>query len=380
MEFRNLKKQYEVLRQKIDKNIFSVCENANFISGDEVKQLEKELADYVGMKHCISCANGTDALSLALMAFEIGEGDCVFIPDFTFFATAETVSFEGAVPIFVDVDRDTFNLCPKSLEAAIEATIKNTSLTPKAIIPVDLFGLCADYSSISKIAKKYNLKIIEDAAQGFGGSINGKIACSFGDIAATSFFPAKPLGCYGDGGAIFTDDDEIASRIRSLAVHGKSVYDKYENLLIGINSRLDTLQAAILLPKLEALKAYELIDVNKSADYYTQNLKGIVKTPVTPDGYYSSWAQYTLALKNEEERNALQGFLKGKNIPTMVYYPRTMSEQSAMAKELIHQPFECSVAKNLCKTSLSLPIGPYITAEEQDEVIKALKEFFKTRN
>lgn len=377
MEFRNLKKQYEVLKPQIDKSIVSVCEQANFVSGSEVKALEKELAEYVNAKHCISCANGTDALSLALMAMDIGKGDCVFVPDFTFFATAETVSFEGAVPIFVDSDKDTFNLSPISLEDAIKSTLENTKLIPRAIIPVDLFGLCADYTEISKIAKKYNLAIIEDAAQGFGGRSNSKVAGSFGDISTTSFFPAKPLGCYGDGGAIFTDSDEYDKLLRSYAVHGKSPTDKYENLKIGINSRLDTIQGAILLQKLVAFKEFELDFVNSAAERYTTALKEIVKTPVVPDGFYSSWAQYTLQLENKEQRDSLKAFLQEKNIPTVVYYPRTMSEQLAMEKELPFQPFECTVAKTLCKTSLSLPIGPYITPEEQAQVITAIKEFFK---
>ncbi|MEG3029703.1 MAG: DegT/DnrJ/EryC1/StrS family aminotransferase [Oscillospiraceae bacterium] len=379
MEFRNLKKQYEVLKKEIDGSVQKVCANSNFISGAEVKELESELAQYVGTRHCITCANGTDALTLALMTLGIGEGDCVFVPDFTFFATAETVSFEGAVPIFVDVDYETFNICPKSLEKAIEETLKNTQLKPRAIITVDLFGLPADYAAIKEIADRYSLKLVEDGAQGFGGNIKGKNVCSFADIATTSFFPAKPLGCYGDGGAIFTDGDEQEELIRSYAVHGKNSEDKYNNIRIGMNSRLDTIQAAVLLAKFKAFKEHELEDVNRAAQYYTRELFDRVKTPTIPQGFYSSWAQYTIKLEGEAQRNELMEFLKAKDIPTMVYYPRTMSEQGALAQYLGYQPFECAVAKKLCRVCVSLPIGPYITKPEQDRVIDAIKEFLSLR-
>ncbi|MBR2504215.1 MAG: DegT/DnrJ/EryC1/StrS family aminotransferase, partial [Oscillospiraceae bacterium] len=285
MEFRNLKKQYEVLKAEIDSGITEVCTNANFISGAKVRQLEKELAEYVGVKHCVTCANGTDALTLALMVLGVGEGDCVFVPDFTFFSTAETVAYEGATPIFIDVDPDTFNMNPDSLKKAVEYIKNEGKLNAKAVITVDLFGLPADYDAITEIAEEYNLFIIEDSAQGFGGNIRGRMACSFAHIATTSFFPAKPLGCYGDGGAVFTDNDDYAALLRSYTVHGKNADDKYDNIRIGMNSRLDTIQAAVLLPKLHAFADYELDDVNAAAEYYTENLKGIVKTPQVPEGY-----------------------------------------------------------------------------------------------
>ena len=239
MEFRDLKKQYSVLKNEIDAAISEVISKANFISGNQVEELEKELAEYVGVKHCVTCANGTDALSIALMAWDVKEGDCVFVPDFTFFASGEVVSYAGATPIFVDVDIKTFNIDPQKLENAIQKVISLGTLNPKAIIAVDLFGRPADYETIRKIADKYNLKVLEDAAQGFGGEISGRRACSFGDISTTSFFPAKPLGCYGDGGAIFTNDDDVAKYIRSICVHGKGE-SKYDNVRIGCNSRLDT--------------------------------------------------------------------------------------------------------------------------------------------
>ena len=257
MQFRDLKKQYEVLKSEIDADIAEVIESSKFISGPKVQELEKALANYTGRKHCISCANGTDALELSLLAWGIGKGDAVFVPSFTFMSTAEVVATVGAVPVWVDIDLGTFNMSPVELEKAIQKTLSEGALTPKVIIPVDLFGLPADFSRILPIAEKYGLKVLEDGAQGFGGEIQGKKACSFGDASTTSFFPAKPLGCYGDGGAVFTDDDEMAVLLRSIAVHGKG-REKYENIRLGRNSRLDSIQAAVLLPKLIAFEKYPL--------------------------------------------------------------------------------------------------------------------------
>ncbi len=267
MQFRDLKQQYKVLKKDIDVAMIEVATNCNFINGQQVKDLEKELADYVGAKHCITCGNGTDALTMAMMAWGIKEGDAVFVPDFTFFSSGEIVSHAGATPIFVDVDIDTYNISAKSLEDAIKRVIAEGKLKPKAVVAVDLFGLPADFENIRKIADKYDLLVLEDGAQGFGGNINGKRACSFGDISTTSFFPAKPLGCYGDGGAVFTDDDDIANLLESIRVHGKGEM-KYDNVRIGLNSRLDTMQAAILSVKLRAFKDYELADINEVANKY----------------------------------------------------------------------------------------------------------------
>jgi dTDP-4-amino-4,6-dideoxygalactose transaminase len=261
------------------------------------------------------------------------------------------------------------------LEVAIEKTIKEGKLLPKVIITVDLFGLPANYPEIRKVADKYNLLILEDGAQGFGGSINGKMACSFGDISTTSFFPAKPLGCYGDGGAVFTDNDEWAEIINSLKVHGKGSF-KYDNVRIGMNSRLDTLQAAILKVKFDAFKNYEVEDVNKAAKLYTENLKEIVKTPIIPEGYYSSWAQYTITLKNREQRDGLQSYLKEQGIPSMVYYPKPMHGQTAY-KNLGYDKGSLPVTENLCETVLSLPLHPYIKEDEIDKVVNAIKDFVK---
>ena len=267
MEFRDLKQQYHTYEQDINDAIRRVLNRGIFIGGEEVEEFEKQLAAYVGVKHCISCANGTEAMTLVLMAWNIGPGDAVFVPDFTFFSTAEVVAFLGATPIFVDVNWDTYNMDHQRLNEAIEKVIQEGVLKPKAVIPVDLFGLPADHDAISRIATKYDLKVLEDAAQGFGGRIGKRRAGSFGDAATTSFFPAKPLGCYGDGGAILTCDDQLAHLLGSLKVHGKGD-DKYDNVRIGVNSRLDTIQAAVLQVKLAAFANHELEAVNKVAEWY----------------------------------------------------------------------------------------------------------------
>lgn len=353
MQFRDLKEQYHTLKDDIDAAMIKVATDSNFISGQQVTELENELAEYVGVKHCITCANGTDALTMMMMAWDIKEGDAVFVPDFTFFASGEIVSFEGATPVFYDVRKDTFNADVISLEKAIQAVIEEGKLCPKAIIAVDLFGQPADYPEIERLAKKYNLLVLEDGAQGFGGAIGGRKACSFGDAATTSFFPAKPLGCYGDGGAIFTNDDKVAEYLRSIRVHGKGSY-KYDNVRIGWNSRLDTIQAAILQVKLKAFKEYEVDAVNRAAEQYTELLKDVVETPIVQEGMYSSWAQYTIQLKSEEERDGLQSWLKEQGIPTMVYYPKPMHNQKAFEK--VKEYVKCSVTEKLCTTVLALSL------------------------
>lgn len=373
MEFRDLKTQYQTYKDEIDTAIQKVISNANFIGGNEVKELELQLSKYTGAKHTITCANGTEALSLVLMAWGIKEGDAVFLPDFTFFSTGEVVSFVGATPIFVDVDRNTFNIDTKKLEQAIIKTMEEGKLSPKVIIPVDLFGLPANYPEILKIAQKYNLLVLEDGAQGFGGSIDGKRACSFGDAATTSFFPAKPLGGYGDGGAIFTDDDNLAELLQSLKVHGKGS-NKYDNVRIGVNSRLDTIQAAILQVKLKAFDKHEVTDVNRVASHYNERLKDVVEIPYIPEGYVSSFAQYTIKLKNKTERDNLQNKLKEENIPSMVYYVKPMHKQEAFENlEYIEEDF--IVTNELCDTVLSLPMHPYLSEAEVDQVCKVIIEF-----
>lgn len=373
MQFRDLKKQYEVLKPEIDKGIEDVISSSAFILGKPVQELEEKLAEYVGKKHCIGVGNGTDALVLSLRAYNVGSGDAVFVPDFTYIASASCVALVGATPVFADINLNTFNLSPLSLEDAIKRTIAEGKLNPKAIIPVDLFGLPANFEAIKKIAEKYGLLIIEDAAQGFGGSINGKLACSFGDISATSFFPAKPLGCYGDGGAIFTDDDEIDRRLRSLRAGGKSPEDKYDNREIGYNSRLDTLQAAILLPKFKAFKEYELAAVNKAAEMYTERLRGKVDTPYIPEGYISSWAQYTVRFDSKEERDAAQAKLKDNGIPSMIYYPRGMHQQQVFKDMKLDADLFPNTTK-ATQTVLSLPMHPYLTEEDIDNITSKIQK------
>lgn len=378
MQFRDLKTQYQTMKAQVDQAVLDVMAASSFISGPQVNELEMKLAQYVGVKHCITCANGTDALTLALMAWNIGPGDAVFVPDFTFFASGEAAAYEGAVPVFVDVEEDTFNLSPDSLEKTIKAVLAEGNLNPRAIIAVDLFGQPADYIKIKEIAGRYGLYLLEDGAQGFGGSIriNGteQRACSFGDISTTSFFPAKPLGCYGDGGAVFTDNDEWAEIIRSLGIHGKGK-DKYDNVRIGINSRLDTIQAAVLQVKLKAFTEYELEAVNRSAQCYEKELGDLVKIPYVPEGYYSSWAQYSVLLKEHKERDELKSFLLKRNIPSMIYYPKPMHRQTAFCADK-YRYTELPVSQDVCTRVLALPIHPYLGTEEQSLIIDAVREFY----
>jgi dTDP-4-amino-4,6-dideoxygalactose transaminase len=362
MEFRDLKAQYKKYKSRIDESVLKVFTDTNFISGIQVSSLEKRLAEYVGVKHCISCANGTDALSLVLTAWGIGKGDAVFVPDFTYFATAEVVSYAGATPIFVDVNIDTFNMDTEDLKFKITDVINKGELKPKVIMPVDLFGLLADYEKIEKIASKFNLLILEDAAQGFGASHNDKKACSYGHAATTSFFPAKPLGCYGDGGAIFTNDDELAKLLESLRVHGKGK-DKYDNIRIGVNSRLDTVQAAILDVKLDAFITHELDDVNKVHKLYNKYLSKIVKVPVIPKNHVSSFAQYTIILKSKKVRDGLKEYLEKHDIPSIIYYNKPMHKQLAF-KDLNVDSTKLKTSLFLSDTVLSLPMHPYLTEEE----------------
>ncbi len=371
MEFRDLKAQYKRHKSEIDPAIQEVLRGTHFIGGKEVKTLENRLSEYVGVKHCISCANGTEAMTLIMMAWGIKEGDAVFVPDFTFFSTAEVVAFRGARPVFVDVDRNTFNIDTLKLEKAVLKVLEEGKLVPRAIIPVDLFGLPADHYEIARIAQKYDLLILEDGAQGFGGSINGRKACSFGHAATTSFFPAKPLGCYGDGGAIFTDDDDLSELLNSYKVHGKGS-NKYDNVRIGVNSRLDTIQAAILNVKLTAFIEHELEDVNRIYELYNRGLDGMVATPKIPEGYVSSFAQYTIRLKSKEQRDGVQVELKEKGIPSMVYYVKPMHRQEAFS-ELAYTDEDFDVTNKLCDTVLSLPMHPYLSEEDVRKVVGVLE-------
>ncbi len=379
MEFRDLKKQYQVLKTDIDNAMQKVAAAGNYIMGGPVIELEEQLADYVGVKHCITCANGTDALTLALKTLGIGKGDAVFVPDFTFFASAEVVALEGATPVFVDVNPHTFNIDVISLKEAIDAIENEGILKMKAIIAVDLFGLPADFTAVKKIAKQHGLYVIEDGAQGFGGRMTEGIACSLGDISTTSFFPAKPLGCYGDGGAVFTNNDEWADMIRSLRIHGKGS-NKYDNVRIGMNSRLDTVQAAILQVKLNAFKEHELESVNHAAAQYTKLIKqtigDAVSTPNIPEGYMSSWAQYTLQLTDASQRMGIQTHMKETGIPTMIYYPTPMSMQTAFSS--VHSYVDTPNAQKLSQCVLSLPMHPYLTDEDIQMIVDALVANIKT--
>lgn len=389
IEFRDLKRQYSNIKDEIDGRIFSIITNSHFISGPEVKELENQLAEYVDRKHCITCANGTDAISIALMAAGIGHGDAVFVPDFTFFSSGECPATCGATPIFVDVKDDSYNICPNSLRTAVEKVVAEGKMTPKAVVAVDLFGQPFDYEAIMAICKEYNLILLEDAAQGFGGEYllsSGKKlrAGKLGLISTTSFFPAKPLGCYGDGGAIFTDDDNLALLCRSIAIHGKDMQhpddpsSKYNNVRLGMNSRLDTLQAGVLLAKFPMFKDFELDAVNRVANMYADKLGDLkeIVLPILGEKYYSSWAQYTIQLSKGVDRATVQQGLKTAGIPTNIYYVRPMHKQGAF-KETVSADSYCPNTEKLCDTVLCLPIHPYLKEDEIDYICSQLKELVK---
>ena len=375
MQFRDLKTQYTVLKDEMDKAILEVVASSAYVMGPKIKEMETAFAEYVGVKHCVACNSGTDALLLALKAWDVKPGDAVFVPSFTFFASAEVIAMQGATPVFVDVDKDTFNIDVTDLERKIEQTLKAGKLTPRVVIAVDLFGLPANFAAIRKVTDKYGLYVLEDGAQGFGGRIGDRKACTFGDISTTSFFPAKPVGCYGDGGAVFTDNDEWAELMESYHIHGKGS-DRYDNIRIGMNSRMDSIQAAILIVKLKAFAEHELVDVNKVAARYTELLHDVVKTPIVPQGFYSSWAQYTLQLESKEQRAGLQAALKALDIPTAIYYPIPMHRQTAF-NYLNPDDNRCPVSDQLADTVISLPIHPYLSNADQDMICDAVRSFLK---
>ena len=397
MQFIDLNIQYQRLKPAIEARFAEVMRHGVFIMGPEIAELEEKLAQICGAKHAISCASGTDALLMPLLAWGIGPGDAVFTTPFTFYATAEVVALVGAIPVFVDIDPRTYNICPKALERAIEAVRKQDAgiyplpkaaleqkLTPRLVIPVDIFGQAAEYDAILPIARQYGLKVMEDAAQSFGGTYRGKPLCGLPcEVATTSFFPAKPLGCYGDGGAMFTDDDELAHALRSLRVHGKGS-DKYDNVRVGINGRMDTLQAALMLPKLDIF-AEEIAARQKVAAFYSERLGKIegITVPYVEPYNVSAWAQYTIQCDNGDNgdnspanarRDALAVHLKAKGIPTAVYYPKPLHMQSVFA-HLGYRPADLPVAAKLCQRVLSLPMHPYLTEEEQARVCEAIEGF-----
>lgn len=366
--FIDLAAQQARLRPDIDSAIARVLDGGRYILGPEVKELEEKLAAFCGAKHCLSCANGTDALQLALMALGAGHGDAVFVPSFTFAATAEVVPLVGATPVFVDCLPDTFNMDPQSLKRAI-GHARALGLNPACVIPVDLFGLPADYDRLIEIARENGLKVIGDSAQGFGATYHGKVTGSICDITTTSFFPAKPLGCYGDGGAVFTDDDELAALLDSYRVHGKGTH-KYFNDRIGLNSRLDTLQAAILIEKLKVYSD-EIDKRQHVATRYTAALSNRYGTPYIPDGLVSVWAQYTIKTRSAEEREALQARAGAAGIPTVIYYPVPLHRQKAYQSFPL-DPDGLSASDDLAGRVVSLPMHPYIPPGDQDRVVEAV--------
>lgn len=369
IHFIDLEAQQARIRLQIDKAIKQVLDHGAYIMGPEVEALENNLSAFCSAKHSISCSNGTDALAFGLMTFGVEAGDAVFVPSFTFAATAEVVTWFGATPIFIDVLEDTFNMDPYSLEKGIELA-KKLSLKPKGVIPVDLFGLPADYDSIEGIARAHSLWIIADAAQSFGASYKGRPVGTIGDIATTSFFPAKPLGCYGDGGAVFTNNDDYNVFMRSVRIHGQG-RDKYDNARIGMNGRMDTLQCAILLQKL-AVFPDEIIARNKVAERYNQGLMDITKTPSIPQGLTSVWAQYTLQLPQSVDRNGIIAGLQQAQIPSVVYYVKPLHLQTAYK----HYPSvdgHLPVSEKLSRCVLSLPMHPYLEESVQDYIIDTLR-------
>ena len=373
MQFIDLKAQYAALKDEINANMQDVLNDAAFIGGKYVKELETQLAAFTGRKHCITCANGTDALQLAFMACGIKAGDAVFAPDMTFISSTEPAAMFGAVSVFCDITPDTYTLCPESLERQIQAVLTEGKYTPKAVVAVDILGNPCDYDAIVPICEKYGLTLIEDAAQSFGASYKDKRACSFGQIATTSFFPAKPLGCYGDGGAVFTDDDVLNDLIRSLCVHGKGPGGKYDNIRVGMNSRLDNLQAAVLLPKLRALREYEMNQRQAVARWYSTAFTGNFTTPFVADNCQSAWAQYALLAKDTEQRDKIIAHLTEKGIPNMVYYP-TPQHALPVFRDEPRYGEEFKNADDYCARTFSLPMHPYLTMAEQETVIAAVLE------
>ena len=385
MQFIDLAVQQKRIKEKIDANIAAILAHGKYIMGPEIGILEKRLADYVGVGHAIGCASGTDALLMALLAKEIGPGDAVFTSPLTFIATAEDLSLLGATPVFVSIDPQTINIDPGKLQSAIQALVNNdplkhplpattsapgsptTALKPKGIMAVDLFGLPADYNRIDTIAGEHGLFVIEDAAQSFGAALNGKMACSFGSIGCTSFFPAKPLGGYGDGGMCFTDDGQLAEIMGSLRVHGKG-HHKYDNVRIGVNGRLDTIQAGILLAKFDIFP--EEIELRQQvAKRYTAMLNPLanIEIPAIPQGYKSAWAQYSILAAGDKQRTDLQNKLKEADIPTAIYYPKPLHLQSAFSY-LGYKKGDFPISEDISRRIFSLPMHPYLTEEAQQKI------------
>jgi len=368
MDFIDLKSQQKLIREKIGENIDKVLDHGRYVMGPEIGELEEKLAKYCGVKHGVGVASGTDALLISLMAYDVGPGDAIFTTPFTFIATAEVIRLLGATPVFTDIDSDTFNIDCNRLESDIERVLKEKNLKPKGIIPVDLFGQPADYDEIESIAKKYGMFVMEDAAQSFGADYKDKKACSLGDIAATSFFPAKPLGAYGDGGMVFTNSDEIFEKVVSIRIHGKGS-DKYDNIRVGVNGRLDTIQAAILLAKFNIFDE-EVKKRQKVADNYNRLLEGVVKTPVVKDDRTSAWAQYAMI---HQKRDKIIEKLREENIPIAIYYPIPLHLQKAFFS-LGYKKGDFPVSEKCADEIFSIPFHPYLKTEDQEKIADTIKE------
>ncbi len=370
MEIIDLSTQQKRILDKIEANIRTVLNHGKYIMGPEVKALEDRLAAYVGVKYAVSCASGTDALLMALMAYQIGPGDAVLTTPFTFIATAEVISLLGATPVFVDIDPGTYNIDPQKVYDTLR-NMKGASLKPKAIIAVDLFGLAADYDALDAIAKENNLILIEDAAQSFGAEYKGRKSCSFGNIACTSFFPAKPLGCYGDGGMCFTNDTQIETVLKSIRVHGQGSH-KYDNVRIGINGRIDTLQAAILMAKFDIFPE-EVLLRQRAAERYEKLLSKIpfLKTPQIPQNCLSVWAQYSVLAENSQQRDKILDKLNKSGIPSAIYYPKPLHQQEAFSS-LAYKNGDFPVSENAASRIFSLPMHPYLREEDQIKIADIL--------
>lgn len=374
MQFIDLRAQFERIEEDVLKRVESVLRSQKFILGPEVFELEEKLAEFVGVKHALSCSSGTDALVIPLMAYDLCADDAIFVPSLTFFASAESITLAGGTPVFIDSDPISFNICPNCLQAAIERTLNEGKLSPRGIMAVDLFGCPADYNSLEKTAEQYDLFLIEDAAQGLGGNYKGQSAGSFGNVAATSFFPAKPLGCYGDGGAIFTDDDDLAQIIASIRVHGQGK-DKYDNVRIGLNGRLDTIQAAVLLSKLSIFEE-EIYNRNKISATYSERLSDILTIPTIPEGSHSAWAQYTVTIEDEQKRTQIIEALKKQGVPTAIYYPVPIHLSTAY-KSLGYKEGDLPISEDLSKRVLSLPMHSYLTESDIDAITTTIRECYE---
>lgn len=368
IKFIDFQTQYKRIKGSLLPQIENFLESGNYIMGKQVYELEDKLSKYVGRKYCLTCASGTDALMIPLMALNIGINDAVFVPSFTFFATAESVSLVGATPVFVDVEPDSFNIDPTNLEYQIQKIIKENKLIPKAIIPVNLFGVIADYYKIYSLAEKYNLFIIEDAAQSFGSTLDCKKSCSFGNVSATSFYPAKPFGCYGEGGAVFTDDEDLYNRMYSIRVHGQGI-DRYVNERIGLNARFDTFQAIVLLEKLKIFDD-EFNQRRVIARKYSASIKTL-KCPIEPVNQEISWAQYSVLAESKEQREFYLNLLKDKGVPTGIYYPIPLHLQKAY-EFLGYKKGDLPISEDLSERIFSLPIHPYMNDEEINYIVEIL--------